>query len=530
MKNRFNLIDEPWIPIADIGSVSLRQVFRESNYSALGGNPVQKIALIKLLLSIAQAACTPEDEKAWSELSVEGLTKSCLSYLEKWHDRFYLYGEKPFLQMPGIVNLIITRTEKRKAKAKNDSERLKAEESGQAKSFGAGFYPDLPSENNTMLSHTLFERTLSDAEKAIFIVSIMNFALGGKRVEADLVNFSGQAYGGLYSAKSAPSLGNYVGYLHSFLTGKNLLSTLWLNLLTHEQVQNNKYWQGLGVPPWEVMPKSETCAIAEQLKNSYMGCLVAMSRFAFLSDEGVYYLDGIQYPNHSSGWREPSMTINNQGQAIKVLWLNPDKRPWRELTALLSFISATSQGGFDCQQISGGFLRARKNNQEIGIWSGGLKVRGNAGDQSVKQDDDFIESHVSLPSNEEMETSPQWFDNLKQEMEALDNQLAKIVYSKTISYFKSQKADGKNHAALASGLFWQLCERQFQDLVNACAVEGVEGMNKRKILRKDFAQFASTAYNSYCPNDTARQLDAWAENLPHLGKYLGKKTKTEEIA
>jgi len=110
--------------------------------------------------------------------------------------------------MPAVANLITERTEKRKAKAKNDSERLKAKESGQAKSFGVGFYPDLPSENNTMLSHTLFERTLSDAEKAVFIVSIMNFALGGKRVEADLVNFSGQVYGGLYSAKSAPSLGN----------------------------------------------------------------------------------------------------------------------------------------------------------------------------------------------------------------------------------------------------------------------------------------------------------------------------------
>lgn len=520
IEERFNLIDEPWIPITDIGTVSLRQVFSEPGYGTLGGNPIQKIALTKLLLAIAQAACTPEDEKAWGELRAEGLAKSCLIYLGKWHDRFYLYGENPFLQMPAVANLITARTEKRKAKAKNDSERLKAKESGQAKSFGAGFYPDLPSENNTMLSHTLFERTLSNAEKALFIVSIMNFALGGKRVEADLVNFSGQTYGGLYSAKSAPSLGNYVGYLHSFLTGKNLLSTLWLNLLTNEQIRSNKYWEnGLGIPPWEVMPKSETCATAGQLKNSYMGCLVAMSRFAFLKDEGIYYLDGIQYPNHSSGWREPSMTINNQGQGIKVLWLNPDKRPWRELTALLSFISATSQSGFDCQQISGGFLRARKYNQEIGIWSGGLKVRGNAGDQSVKQDDDFVESHVSLPSNKEMETS-QWFDNLKQEMEALDDQPAKIVYKTTLGFFKSQKMEGKKQAAMASNLFWQLCERKSQDLIYACAIEGAAGTDKRKSLRKNFAQFVRTAYNSYCPNDTARQLDAWAENLPNLGKYL----------
>jgi CRISPR system Cascade subunit CasA len=527
LENRFNLIDEPWIPIADVGRVSLKQIFTEPTYRALGGNPVKKIALTKLLLAIAQAAYTPQDDNDWKDLGAEGLAQKCLAYLEKWHDSFYLYGEKPFLQMPAVVNLVATRTEKRAAKAKNDSERLKAQESGKPKSFGAGFYPDLPSENNTMLSHTLVERTLSDAEKALFIVSIMNFALGGKRVEADLINLSGDSYGGLYSAKSAPSLGNYVGYLHSFLTGENLLSTLWLNLLTHEQIQGNKYWQGLGIPPWEMMPKTETCAVAEQLKNSYMGCLVAMSRFAFLKDEGVYYLDGIQYPNHSSGWREPSMTINSQ-QGIKVLWLNPDKRPWRELTSLLSFISAVTQGGFDCQQISFGFLRARKNNQAIGIWSGGLKVRGNAGDQSVKQDDDFVESHVSLPPNQEMEK--EWFENLKSEMAELE-QLSNIVYSATRAYFESLKADKKDDrkrsllGGCATNLFWQLCERKFQDLLNACPPE--EEKN-RALLHKDFAQFANTAYNTYCPNDTARQLNAWAENLPNLSKYL-KNGKQQEV-
>ena len=29
MERRFNLIDEPWLPIVDVGRVSLRQVFSE---------------------------------------------------------------------------------------------------------------------------------------------------------------------------------------------------------------------------------------------------------------------------------------------------------------------------------------------------------------------------------------------------------------------------------------------------------------------------------------------------------------------
>ncbi len=99
-ENRFNLIDEPWIPVADMGRVSLREIFANPNLRALGGNPVERIALTKLLLAIAQAAVTPEDDQQWSNMGPTGMSHGCLAYLEKWHDRFWLYGERPFLQFP----------------------------------------------------------------------------------------------------------------------------------------------------------------------------------------------------------------------------------------------------------------------------------------------------------------------------------------------------------------------------------------------------------------------------------------------
>ena len=162
MERRFNLIDEPWLPIVDVGRVSLRQVFSESSYRALGGNPVQKIALMKLLLAIAQAACTPEDEAQWQALGAAGLAQRCLAYLEQWHERFFLYGDQPFLQMPSVEKIIAERTEKRLQSAKTLGKKTEAINSGNAKSFGAGFYPDLPSENNTELSQTMFARNLSN--------------------------------------------------------------------------------------------------------------------------------------------------------------------------------------------------------------------------------------------------------------------------------------------------------------------------------------------------------------------------------
>ena len=102
MENRFNLVDEPWIPVTDHSRVSLRQIFSNPYYRSLGGTPVQKIALLKLLLAIGQAAITPRDKTEWEELGVQGLVKRCLQYLDKWYDRFYLYGERPFLQMPAV--------------------------------------------------------------------------------------------------------------------------------------------------------------------------------------------------------------------------------------------------------------------------------------------------------------------------------------------------------------------------------------------------------------------------------------------
>lgn len=101
-KRRFNLTDEPWIPVAS-GRISLREVFSRSDVRGLGGNPLEKIALLKLLQAVAQAARTPRDDAEWAQLGTEGLAEACLAYLEKWHEAFWLYGPAPFLQFPAVA-------------------------------------------------------------------------------------------------------------------------------------------------------------------------------------------------------------------------------------------------------------------------------------------------------------------------------------------------------------------------------------------------------------------------------------------
>ena len=144
MDKRFNLIDEPWLPVADKGRVSLRRIFTDADCRALGGNPVEKIALMKLLLAIAQAAATPEDETAWGALGAQRLAEKCLTYLDQWHDRFDLYGDKPFLQMPAIA-------------------------AAEIKSFGT-VLPQVATGNTTVLNGGQVERLLSDADKAVLLV------------------------------------------------------------------------------------------------------------------------------------------------------------------------------------------------------------------------------------------------------------------------------------------------------------------------------------------------------------------------
>jgi CRISPR system Cascade subunit CasA len=150
----------------------------------------------------------------------------------------------------------------------------------------------------------------------------------------------------------------------------------------------------------------------------------------------------------------------------------------------------------------------------IGIWSGGLKVSNNAGEQFASGTDDFVESEFSFKS---AWLGKDWFLRLKTEMAVIED-LSKTVYGCTRGYFKQQKAEGNDQAAQAGSLFWQLAEHHFQDLINACGID--EGMAMRPL----FTHAANKAYNTYCPRDTARQLDAWAACRSQLGKYIHPKS------
>jgi len=497
-ENRFNLIDEPWLPVVDVGLISLRQLFSASDYRALGGNPLQKIAITKLLLAIAQAAATPKDEEEWAKLKPEGLAAKCLEYLEYWHERFWLFGEQPFLQIPAI-------------------------NSASLQSYGA-VLPEVATGNTTVFTQIQTQKALSDAEKAMLVLVQMGFGLGGKKTDNRVVLSAGYTgktndKGKPATGKPGPSLG-FMGFLHNFLLGSSITETLWLNLFTAEQLQQLRvYPNGLGTPPWEVMPLGENCETAKSFQSSLMGRLLPFARFCLLTETGLHYSEGIAHAGYKEGVFDPSVSVDFSGKEPKAIWVDPEKRPWRFLTALLSFLEQSGNRNADCYQIRLGLMRARTHVASLGIWSGGLRVSSNAGEQFVSGSDDFVESVIMLPENI---LGGLWFGRLQLEMDELDK-LSKIVYSATLNFYKSQNMDGKAKAGQASNLFWQLCEREFQQLVNVC-----DDLNQAKSLRKKFAGFVYQTYEQFCAKDTARQLDAWAKNRPNLAKYLHDQTQNQE--
>ncbi|WP_202932309.1 type I-E CRISPR-associated protein Cse1/CasA [Vreelandella alkaliphila] len=494
MECRFNLIDEPWIPVADYGRVSLRQIFSNPEYRSLGGNPVQKIALLKLLLAIAQSAATPQDETEWKALGANGLAERCLSYLDKWHDRFYLYGDKPFLQMPAI-------------------------RSARVQPFGA-VLPEVSTGNTTVLSQQQVQKHLDDSERALLLLTLMGFALSGKKTDNSVVLTEG--YAGKKNDKGKPSTGKpgpsvgHMGFLHSFLIGSDVPKTLWLNLFTRRQLEEmNSYPDGVGIAPWEQMPEGEDCEHAKQLKRALMGRLIPVCRFCFLTEDGIHYSEGVSHSGYKEGGVDPSTAVNYSGKELKALWVDPEKRPWRELTSLLGFFGQSDSQGFQSWQLRNGLGRAQEKTNAFAIWSGGLRVSSNAGEQYASGSDDFVESLVWLDSSI---LGDIWFSQLKKEMDAI-NDLAKNLYGRVQGFYKEQTVDGSKVAPLATRHFWQLCERDFQDLVDQCD-QTEQAANDRHKLRRRFAGYVHQAYDQYCPRETARQLDAWAKCRPNNSKYL----------
>lgn len=118
---RFNLLDEPWIPMrtqaGEVVDVSLSDaLLKARDYVALAEtSPPNLIALYRLLLAVLHRALTTQNGK-WTDTDharwfCEGMPEGSLrAYLEEWRDRFWLFHPtEPFMQVAALAEAEETR-------------------------------------------------------------------------------------------------------------------------------------------------------------------------------------------------------------------------------------------------------------------------------------------------------------------------------------------------------------------------------------------------------------------------------------
>lgn len=493
----FNLVDEKWIPVAASQErISLREVFSNSSVQKLSGNPVDKIVVFRFLLSIVQASNDLPDLDAWLDLTTETMAANALAYLDKWHDRFDLFGEKPFLQFPQLDG------------------------KGAVSSLGS-LQVEISTGNKVVLTDWNLQHDLDLPQLAVLLLRSACYACGGKKYDNTVL--LSPSHTKKRAGKNGTLLG-FAGYLHSYLFADTLLDSLRFNLLTDDDIKEiNVFPMGKGIPFWENMPKGEIDSRAESYKKSYLGQLFPIDKFLLLHGNQIVMTDGIVYPGHKEGLVDPAVRIVKD----KAVWANTDKHPWRELPALLAFLEADAGSVLSPFFLCSGLTKIREAaGKEVTVWVGGLSVSSNAGEQYVSGKDGYVESEFSF-SSEYMQGKN--YLRFKNYMQDLDEE-SKNLYTSVQGYFKRMNIDpdpaGK-FAGAATTRFWDEMSGHAQDAIDFTFSGASDEQYNADLAerKKMWHRLVLDLYSAACPRDTPRQLEAWVECSPRFTTTKSRKEK-----
>jgi len=482
-----NLVKDPWIPVVlpngSSAPASLRSLYeRGEEIRDLAVNPPQRIALMRLLICITQAALDgPEDEEEWVDGKPRIIPES-LAYLDKWQDRFELYGKHPFLQLAGL-------------------------EVDEGKDKPADFIDlRLATGNNP----TLFDqgsngrgRRFCDAEKALALLTFMNFSTGGKVGQSI---WKGQKHSDATFAAPA------IKYAHTFVCGSEIVDTLYRNLLTKgsgpaaiEDLPNVQW----GKPIWEAQPTADSDSAAfDNACCTYLGRLVPFSRLVLLDYRGdtcrciVGPLPKGRRIDHLPAYREPWATIrqNRKGEDY-YLPLRSEKHMWRELGGILA-VSATTHGNCRCAMPLARFANMA-GDAGVDVWVGGLEV----GDQAAKVSD-TLEWVFHIPAGLLHSIQMSRYESGVQKASEAEAALG-AACKKYVTATGQAAALG----AKARAQFWGMLDTQHGRLIDA-------GNDMDAILDRVWYPIVrdamEAAYAFACPHTTPRQIEAFAQGTKAL--------------
>jgi CRISPR system Cascade subunit CasA len=496
----YNLVDEPWIPVtlaADFPGgaargpaprVSLREAFAHGDCILdLRCYPHERIALMRLLICIAQRALNgPANEEEWQVCRADFAAKT-VAYLEEYRHCFNLFGDGPrFMQSKAAATPTTFSAHKLRF----------VDESGPTL-FNAHVEPGVP---------------LAFSDLAVALVTFQSFAAGG-RVEGS----TGSLTAGPCREGSA---------LHALILGSSLGESLWNNVLAKEAI-GERGRIVFGDASWH---SDQTAG------RSYLYRLAPVCRRLWLHEDGAF-VDGYGGQDllsfASDGVREFTASIQRierradgaveqlvsatQGRGVA-------KAAWRELHSVAVVRSADKRGGPPAFE----HLR-RVDRSDVRLWCGAL-VGGGQGRASAVGD--VIESVFRLPVRflEDVDAveaddpmrhpgpnrtyrqgvglAEQWSGRLRDAVKEYRKRL------------QDKKAAIQAHAAVR---YWTALEQKAEPvLLHAVAVrqEGFDPDNKSWMLESPWGtevkRAARDAYEFACPHATPRQLRAYAAGLTAL--------------
>jgi CRISPR system Cascade subunit CasA len=535
-----NLVTDPWIPVVTFDGtpkdINLMQVFTEGEkYADLAVRPHERVALMRLLICIAQAALDgPKDKDEWKD-APKRLPEEAKKYLEKWNKKevFELFHkEKPFLQIAGLGAVL---TEKKVTKNKPK----KIKNSVHSTSLSKMDFTMASGANSTLFDHDggiENERTIPENRVPLLLLTFLNFSPGGLMSASKWGSFidegksaTGVPTKGKTQGKDAPCSINSM--LHTFMRGKNLNVTICSNILNKDIVRRHYGTEKWGKPVWEQAPKSpEDVDAIENATKTYLGRLVPMSRWIkIISVKGGMIWSGGKFifPNFEDGFpREPTSSVKlNHDQTERILVsANMDKAIWRELSALLSKREETSLGGPLALQNS--FQDTMIDIHVCALVKSKAEIRN------------VVESVYNISSQMLSERGRSFYETEVEEAEKMSRKLGYAIetYRKNIDNFWDQrvKMAGKDKNNIISQLhskatrsYWTAIEKQRHLLM--AYIEVIDDSEKSAIAQKTWHDVlhksTREAYISACGQETPRQIRAFALGWAKL--FMEKKPESE---
>jgi CRISPR system Cascade subunit CasA len=476
-----NLTIDPWIPVIGADgqqrSVSLHDIFATAHeIRDLSVKPHEKIALLRLLICITQAALDgPENFDAW-ETCRDTIQPTVNGYLEKWQASFELFGDGPrFLQVPGL-----------KA-AKEDGEGNPATKLDLM----------LASGNNA----SLFDNSAGDSRAveagrlALTLLAFQCFAPGGR---IGVAKWNGSDTPSKGSANHAPCTPSSM--LHTFLQGGTLLETIYFNLLNKDEGSDlgPSKW---GRPAWElpVTTAGDKEAIANAT-GSYLGRLVPLSRSIRLDVEGrqMILANGLDYPL-APIFREPAATLVQRDDGPAVLGVALGRSVWRQLSAI------TVKRRSNQDAISGPLaLRNIDGTQSCTLWIGALAT-------DKAKIEDVVEAAYDVPAGMFRDAGRKLYE----EGVALAALWQEGVSKSVKAYAATMKLEPVPYDR-ARHHFWTLVEQHVPSLLKLADKPEEAGDLKVSEWGKRVREAAHEAFEFACPHQTPRQIQAYAIGLQQL--------------